>query len=225
MARKPAKPWYRKSSNAWFICIDGKQINLGPEKKAAQRRFHEIMAQEQLPEPPPPAQTAVFLIDIFLEWTKQHRAPETYDWYQKRLQSFIHSLPDKEMATDQLRPFHVQQWVDAHDSWGDTYKHGAIIAVQRVFNWAEKLGHIERSPIPYIEKPKASRRDNHVTAEVYEEILSHVKDKQFRPCWSSPGKAAAAPKNRPPSRPGISIPSANASRFRRKKPKARRVGG
>ena len=33
MARRPAKPWFRKDSQAWFICINGKQINLGKEKK------------------------------------------------------------------------------------------------------------------------------------------------------------------------------------------------
>jgi integrase len=181
MARRPAKPWFRKDSQAWFVCFQGKQINLGKDKKEAQRRFHEIMATQA-----PPANDnlsvhlAVELIDLFLQWTAQHRATRTYDWYKEHLQSFIDSLPDKRIKTENLRPFHIQQWADAHESWGDTYKRGAITAVQRAFFWAEKIGHIERSPVRHVEKPKAQRRDNPISAEVFKTMLSHVKDQPFR---------------------------------------------
>ena len=64
----------------------------------------------------------------------------------------------RKLTVGQLRPFHVQQWVDAHPGW-KTGKRGAIIAVQRAFNWAAKMGLIESSPIRHVEKPRAGRRD------------------------------------------------------------------
>jgi len=192
MARRPSKPWFRKDSQAWFVCFQGKQINLGKDKKEAQRRFHEIMATQTPPEKNSSqlsVHLAVELIDLFLQWTAQHRAPRTYDWYKEHLQNFIDSLPDKRIKTENLRPFHIQQWADAHESWGDTYKRGAITAVQRAFFWAEKIGHIERSPVRHIEKPKAQRRDNPLSDADFTTLISHVKDQPFKDilefCWES----------------------------------------
>ena len=41
------KPFYRKSRGRWYVEIGGKQVNLGPEKEAAFRRYHELMAEPQ----------------------------------------------------------------------------------------------------------------------------------------------------------------------------------
>ena len=76
MARSP-KPWYRRERKAWFVTIDGKRRNLGPDRKAAFKRFHELMAR--------PArrvvstQSVAGIFDTFLEWTLKHRASRTYE--------------------------------------------------------------------------------------------------------------------------------------------------
>ena len=44
MAKNP-KPWWREDRQAWFVQIDGQRHNLGKAKKAAWRRYHELMAQ------------------------------------------------------------------------------------------------------------------------------------------------------------------------------------
>ena len=90
------------------------------------------------------------------------------------------SLPDKHIKTEDLRPFHVQQWIDSHSSWGSSYKRGGVTAVMRAFRWAEKLGHIDKSPVRYIEKPKAERRDNPVSPKDFTAIIAEVKDQPFR---------------------------------------------
>jgi hypothetical protein len=46
------------------------------------------------------------------------------------------------MAVANLKPFHVIEWTDKHEDWSAAYRRGAIIAVQRPFNWAEELGYI-----------------------------------------------------------------------------------
>ncbi len=175
MARPP-KPWYRKSRNVWCVQINGKQHNLGPDRAPAFQRFHELMAKPKRRHVAPESVAAV--IDAFLEWTKNHRAPKTYEWYLQRCQWFMESAPNLTVA--QLKPFHVQQWVDAHANWSDGHKRGCIIAVQRALRWAFKIGHIESNPIAYIEKPQAGKRDQVVTRNELDMILSHVRDQEFR---------------------------------------------
>ena len=45
-----------------------------------------------------------------------------------------------------LKPYHVVEWVDSHENWGDTYKRGGIVAVQRALNWAEEMGYLAMNP-------------------------------------------------------------------------------
>jgi integrase len=170
------KPFFREDRGLWYVQLHGKQHNLGSDKDDAFRRYHQLM------QAPTPVEStlALGIIDGFLEWTKQHRSAGTYGFYYEHLQSFTNSLLDKRLQTEQLKPFHVQQWVDSHPSWGPTYRRGAIGAVQRAFLWAEKLGHIEKSPICHIEKPKAERRDNPWSPADFKKALTHIKDQPFR---------------------------------------------
>jgi integrase len=170
------QPFFRADRSLWYVQTEGKQHNLGRDRDEAFRRYHQLM---QAPKPVE-SKLAVGVIDGFLDWTKDHRAPRTFDWYEDHLQSFVDSLPDKRIKTNELRPFHVHQWIDAHPTWGPSYRRGAIVAVQRAFLWAEKLGHIDRSPIRHIEKPEAERRDNPISPEDFTALLAQVKDGQFR---------------------------------------------
>ena len=107
------KPFYRKSRDTWYVEVDGRQINLGKDRESAFQRYHAIMAK--------PAEVRqnhtcggtdlklTELFDRFLDWVKQHRASDTYVWYQSRLQRFADRFP--ELTVEQLRPFHVQEWV------------------------------------------------------------------------------------------------------------------
>ena len=45
MARMPS-PWYRKSRNCWFVMLDGKLHNLGPNKKEAFEKFYRLIVSE-----------------------------------------------------------------------------------------------------------------------------------------------------------------------------------
>jgi hypothetical protein len=56
-----------------------------------------------------------------------------------------------------LKPYHVVEYVDAHDDWRDFYKRGAIVAVQRACNWAEEPGYIDNYPLKKIKKPPGHR--------------------------------------------------------------------
>ena len=134
-----------------------------------------------------PSSLVLVVLDSFLDWCEKHRAPRTYDWYRDYLQSFVSTLP-ADLTISDLKPFHVQRWVDSQPGW-KTGKRGAIIAVQRALNWATKMGLIDSNPVRYIEKPQAARRDIVITEDEYAWILAQLKDEEFRDllivCWET----------------------------------------
>lgn len=158
------KPFFVKARQVWRVQINGKQINLGREKQRAFQSYHELLSRPE----PVAADYVTGILDGYLDWCQKHRSHRTFEWYKSHLESFVNSLEKpEEMTTDDLRPFHVQDWVDQHPTWGSSHRRGAITAVQRAFSWAEKLGHIQKSPIRYIEKPAGGRREQVISSEEF----------------------------------------------------------
>src|SRR5262249_4522790 len=141
------KPFFRAPRGLWYVQLDGKQINLGPDRDAAFALYHELMARPRPSRRPVVGDSVLAILDAFLDWCQLHRALRTYEWYRDYLQSFASSVP-RDLTIDRPRPIHVQRWVDSHPGW-KTGKRGAIVAVQRAFNWAAKMGLIESNPIRY----------------------------------------------------------------------------
>lgn len=189
MARAP-KPWFREDRQAYFVTIRGTRHNLGPDKKEADRRFHELMARGDDPppqSPPIPLPTAPGTLTVgavfekYLDWCQKHRSARTYEWSQKHIQTFCDHLKiARTMPASDLRPFHVVEWVDSKETWGANQKRGAIVAVTRPFNWAAKLGYIAASPVRGVEKPTPTKRESRMTPEDFATLIGHVKDEPFR---------------------------------------------
>ncbi len=177
MARSP-QPWFRQDRQAWFVTINGQRHNLGPDEQEAKRKFHELMASK--PKCPIATHTYLTVADIFekfLAWTSIHRAPKTYQWNQFRIQMFVDALgAGVSMPVSSLKPFHVVEWSDKHPDWSPNYRHGLIQAVQRAFNWAVKLGHLDTNPIRHIEKPGLSRREELITSIDWEKVRDHYAE-------------------------------------------------
>lgn len=67
------------------------------------------------------------------------------------------------------------------EDWSPTYRRGAIVAIQRPFNWAVELGYIATSPIKTIPKPQLQRRDNPITPDDFAVLLdSYPEGDTFR---------------------------------------------
>ncbi len=175
MARRP-KPWYRRDRGAWFVSIDGVRHNLGPDKKAAFVKFHAMLsrpANRRLA-----GDSLVTIIDAFLEWCQHHRAADTYLWYRDRLQRFAEVHPN--LTTRDLRPFHVQQWLDGMEGLASGSKRNYCRAVKRVMRWAQQQGYVDFNPIAMLEQPKAGRRETVISADEFDKLLESVSDRSFR---------------------------------------------
>lgn len=177
------KPFWRSKRGRWYVQLDGKQVNLGPDEAEAYRRYHALMAERGNPAPivistdSDPALVAI--LDEFIDWCVKHREPRTVESYQERIQSFLDALDDKTLLAKNLRPFHLQRWVDAHEHWNPGMKRGRIAAVQRALNWAVKQGRLDKSPVAFMEKPPAGKRTNVIGPELYQRILALPKSQAF----------------------------------------------
>jgi integrase len=116
------------------------------------------------------------ILDAFLGWCEVNR-PDSYDWYKYQLQRFKDAVPN--MRTDQLKPFHVQRWLD-QQTWGDNYKRGVVTAIKRCFNFAVKAGYIPVSPVASLEKPAATHRDFVITEKQFQAMQALVTDEEFK---------------------------------------------
>jgi len=178
------KPFFRAPRGLWYVQLDGKQINLGPNKDAAFTAYHGLMQERaEKPKPievPPDPRLVVVIVDEFLDWCEKHRAPDTYRWYKDRLESFCKTIETTLTAID-LRPHHVQKWVDNYPvPLKSGSRRNLIASIKRAMKWAEEQGYIERSPLTHMKKPGCGRKELVVTPEQYQALLDRTKDQEFK---------------------------------------------
>lgn len=177
---KSPKPFFRTARNAWYVQIGTKQTRLADGPKTADSERAAWTAFDALVKAQPIAHTVgalslAVLIDKYLDWCQKHREPRTYDGYLWHLQRFIDHLGSKaHMPCTELKPFHVNEWVDAHE-WGATYRRNAIAAVKRVYAWAEEEGYLDSNPIKRLKKPMANRREHLITPDDWQKIKEAYK--------------------------------------------------
>jgi hypothetical protein len=106
----------------------------------------------------------------------KHRSAPTPAWYAGRLRGFLaHLAAASSMPAAELKPSHIVEWVDGHENGGDSYKRGAIVAVQRALNWAEEMGYLAANPVKKVRKPPAHPRDNPMTPEDFQAIFALLR--------------------------------------------------
>ena len=180
MARKP-KPWFWEARQIWCVNLRGERHYLGPDEKEAHRQFHELMARpEGAPPPKPKADDEPLVADIldsFLGFCQKNRAEATYIWYRDFIQMFISFTPEPATLTvADLKPFHIAEWCDSNAHWKANPRRAAITSITRAFNWAEKMGYVERNPIRNIERPQAEPREEFLTVQQWESIRDHYAE-------------------------------------------------
>lgn len=181
MPKRPIKPWFRTSTQTWYVQIQGTQINLGKDKDAAFREFHRLMASDE----PPRVSDSPSVLEIlsrFLQWSASNHSEGTQKWYRWRIGLFIGHLSRANLTHlkgADLRPFHLYDWVDNQPTWGPGYRHGCLRAVQRSFNWADEVGILKPSPIAKIKKPSPEQRTFVFTDEMLDKMLA-ATDEPFR---------------------------------------------
>jgi hypothetical protein len=66
------KSFFKESRGVWYVEIDRKQHNLGPDRVAAFARYHELMRKKPTPVD---VTMALGAVDAFFGWVKSNKAP------------------------------------------------------------------------------------------------------------------------------------------------------
>ena len=159
MSKQP-KPYYRKFTESWYFSTGGKQVNLGKDKAAAFKKFHELMASVRSVQAT--ITTVYDLSQAYLAWCQDNRASGTFENQKRYLKTFIAAI-GKRLKISDLRKHHVLNWSVGCGS--TTSQNDAISVVQRMFNWAIQHEYLDQSPIAKIQKPRRKRREIVYTAE------------------------------------------------------------
>lgn len=179
MAHFP-KPFFKKGRGLWYVQIDGRQVNLGPDKEAAFKQYHALM-QSPTPVVAPQVSSSplvVVLADAYLDWVKRERSADTFEWYRYRLERFAKKFPD--LKTGDLKPHHVQEWLNEYPDLSRTSRRNYVRSVKTCLTWAVQQGYIEKNPIAHMPVPSAEHREITVSVEEYQTLLEAIPDPAFR---------------------------------------------
>jgi len=153
--------------------LNGKQLNLGPDKKKAFEEFYRLMLDCKETRVHKTSEAFATLADRFLEWVHRKRSPETYEWYRYRLERFVRKFPD--MVADEVRPHHVEAWVDDYD-FSVTSRRNYMRVVKRCMSWAVKQGLLSFNPVAMLEVPAAENREIVFSESEFEELLRLIRN-------------------------------------------------
>lgn len=195
------KPWYRRQTDTWYVCLRGKQIPLAKGKRSkreADEAFHRLMAMTVL-DCVPPAQAervtdgrsleVAVLLDQFLDWVQQNL--DCFEWHRRFIQEFADACGGLQVG--EIKPIHVTNWLAKKTTWGTTTRNRVIGEVKQVFNWAVEQGLIESNPIKSLKKPTAKWRERILTAEERAKIFGSITDQAFRDVITALEQTGARP--------------------------------
>lgn len=180
----PLKPYFRAFDGWWYAQVrtgsKRRQVKLVKGKQNEQeayRAFCRLMADEGKMPLVNHQQSVAVVCDLFLDHSQKVHTAETYDWHRRFLQDFCHQYGT--VAVPDLKPFHVQRWLDAHPDWRGGRRH-AISVLKRALNWAEEQGYITANPIRRFKKPPTGKRSRILSVAERQSILDAISDEPFR---------------------------------------------
>ncbi len=196
MAKQP-KPWYWGARDGWYVTVSGQRHHLGghpagepkPKKsrktsqwsppEAVSAAFRRLLDGKPVQELPAGGDTVVAVLDDFITWVKENKAPLTAKRYEQFCQGFVQAsdggLKFGALPVSRLTSKHVTAWLNSEEGWGPTTKRNAITALKAAFNWATDNRGLENNPIRRMKKPEAGRRTDVVSPGELDEMLAMVQ--------------------------------------------------
>lgn len=194
---KRREPFFKKSHRAWYVQLDGKQVRLAADEREAWDKYHALMTARKkaekfvVPGERPPLSLGS-LLDQFLAGDFRGKSPATRQWYADKLTPLVGHYGREFVARD-LMPLHVDEWIASHPDWSAGTARNVWRAVQRLCRWGQRRGHIPELAILHQEKPKCGRREVVISPEQYAELLSYVRNDEFRALVTAAWETGARP--------------------------------
>lgn len=153
------KPWFRDFNKCWYVTINRRKINLGKDKKAAFRRWHE-MEEAGLEGFDLPLEEAV---QLYLDSLSGCSA-ETRDVAKRHLDDFSEHVG--KLKCSRLRAHHWTSFLRTK-AWAPSTARTALNKINACLNHAVEQGKLDahKFKVPKKEIPRFERRKVVVTAE------------------------------------------------------------
>jgi hypothetical protein len=90
--------------------LSGEWISLGKDKAEALEQYHQIMAKRR-ERPQLGVDTVYGVLNKYLNFSEANRSKRTFEIAEFHLKRFIQHIGNLKLA--KLKPYHVQQWLDA----------------------------------------------------------------------------------------------------------------
>jgi site-specific recombinase XerD len=121
------------------------------------------------------------LLDAFVVYCSEEKAPRTVRWYEDYLQDFLDYLKTKghgpaTLPPGDITPKLVRAWADARGK----AKRARITAVKSAYRWGHAEGWITANPIAAMKRPPQSKRPAAITLKEMKAVLRKTRDKCFR---------------------------------------------
>ena len=175
---RSAKPWFRKDRDAWYVCINGKQVKLADGKSSrneAYRRFLAIDTEKVKTETA--RTTGKEVCELFVQFALGNLKPKTHAGYKRFLEPFASQVGN--IDGNEVQPKHVAKFIEQCPTWGKTTRYNAITAIKRAWSWALAEGHLTLNQLTKLKKPRPNRREEIPDDQEIARFLSGAKP-EFR---------------------------------------------
>jgi integrase len=167
-------PWLRKSTNTWYVWMDGKQRCLGKDEAKAHQKFRSMCKTGVLVD-----YTARQVIDAYWKWAQVDWAESTKDNRKRILDSFKASISGS-LKAESLRRLHLDAWLSGCERVkSSTTRNDYITLIKSAMKWAKVRGYIERNPIEDMPKPPRNVRQEFLPADTWPKVLALATDQEF----------------------------------------------
>ena len=184
---RPSKPWFRTSSNAWYVTLNGRKISLGvfgrKAKKAALKAWHRLIADGPKPKVEEKREAKAVasvkeVVDSFLADVEGRVSQGCLRNYRIFLLPFADRYGTQE--AESVTVTEAESFARKPE-WSPSYRNGMLGSLITAYRWAERGHVINRNPLHGIRKPpKASRGAKAlVSAEAHARLCDHA-DAFFR---------------------------------------------
>lgn len=184
MARAP-RQWYWKARAGWYATVGGARHRLASSEEgeaAAQIRLGEMLAARRRPESRTP--TVAEVLDEYMDHLGKRVRDGTLTAKTLEVSAFLIAPFAKEaggLAADELRPGHVEAWLDGRTTWGPTTRSDAVAAIRAAFRHAVRRRMLESDPTSAICRPRrGDRRGSIASAADLAAIRAHILSPAFR---------------------------------------------
>lgn len=132
----------------------------------------------------PGSQSVVMLISKYCDWMAEqvsqgNLAQSSLTRRINYLASFLKHI-DTQLVIDDLKVFHVTEWLQERKRWNANTKYYAGVTVKRAFNWCKREGRILLNPIEFITLQKGESRDFVIDDATLSQLRLGASDPKFK---------------------------------------------